>query len=129
MRPNVPLAMKVLILDNNLIWNQRLSKSVAALGNEPVVHAVLPEDIEGIGVAILNLSSTAEEILRRWVAQLRQAGVYTIGHAGHKEKHQLEIGNEVGCDAVLSNSSVTFKLEAALEEAKRQILTKKSNQI
>jgi hypothetical protein len=78
------------------------------------VVSAIPEG--SADVAILNLSSPAFSDL---VAALKSAGVYTIGHAGHKEKDLLQLGREAGCDAVATNSELTFKLEKLLAAAEK----------
>ena len=108
--------MKVWIFEDNLMWSSRLVQSLQALGHESSIQKQIPLDGTA-DVAILNLASKSFGGL---VPLLRAAGVYTICHAGHKEKDLLQLGREAGCDAVASNSELTFKIETLLEQAARR---------
>jgi hypothetical protein len=108
--------MKVWIFEDNLMWSSRLVQSLKSLGHEPSIQKEIPSE-GSAEVAILNLASKSFAEL---VPLLRAAGVYTIGHAGHKEKDLLQLGREAGCDAVASNSELTFKIETLLEQAARR---------
>lgn len=104
--------MRVLILEDNLMWGARLAQTVRGLGHEAVLLDKPLADWEG-DVAIVNLGSDrlrADEL----VPALHAAGVYVIGHAGHKERPLLQFGRESGCDQVVSNSTLTFKLDELL---------------
>ena len=103
--------MTILIYDRNLMWAARLVQSAKSLGHEPVMlsdHTVQAGDM-----AVVNLSDDAA-VLRDLVAALRAQGTYVIGHAGHKEKPLLALGNEFGCDRVASNSEITHRFGALL---------------
>jgi len=102
--------MKVWIFEDNLMWSARLAQSVKALGHEPSVVTAVPDG--AADAAIVNLSSPAFVAL---VPSLREHGVYTIGHAGHKEKDLLKLGAEAGCDKVATNSELTYKIGDLLE--------------
>ena len=103
--------MKVLVFEDNLMWSARLIQTLKSLGHEAVVLSELSGD-QVADVAILNLSSPSFAAL---VPPLRQAGIYTICHAGHKEKDLLQLGREAGCDAVATNSELTYKIEGLLQ--------------
>jgi hypothetical protein len=107
------LNMRVLIFEDNLIWSERLRKSATGLGHEAVVISRLKAELPDGDVAILNLGS---ETLwsAELVAGLKAKNVHLIGHAGHKEKQKLEAGREEGVDQVVSNSTLTFKLDEVL---------------
>lgn len=107
--------MKVWVFEDNLMWSSRLAQSLRALGHEPVVTTSIPEG--SAEAAIVNLGSPG---LKELVPALRERGVYTIGHAGHKEKELLQLGREAGCDAVATNSELTFKIEGLLEAVNRK---------
>lgn len=65
-------------------------------------------------VAIVNLGETAykpEEL----VPKLRAQGIRVLAHAGHKEKELHELGRQIGCDRLATNSELTHKLPALLE--------------
>lgn len=103
--------MTILILDDNLMWTEKLRRSVIALGHTPLVATSLPE--QRADIAILNLGRphlSSPEILKA----LRERGTYTVGHAGHKEKDLLLEGTANGVDRVVSNSTLAFKLEDIL---------------
>ena len=102
--------MRVLVLEDNLMWSARLNNSLTKLG-----HQITPDDPE---VAIVNLG--ADEI-REQVPALRARGIITLGHAGHKEKDLHELGKEVGCDILATNGELTYKIEALLQRAKSMI--------
>jgi hypothetical protein len=103
-----------LIFEENLIWSERLRKSLVGLGHEAIVISRLGAEIPTGDVAILNFGSILwSEAL---VARLRESGVKTIGHAGHKEKEKLELGRIAGIDTVVTNSTLTYKLETILQD-------------
>ncbi|HVL39245.1 MAG TPA: hypothetical protein VM328_07625 [Fimbriimonadaceae bacterium] len=110
--------MKVLILDDNLLWTSRLTRSMRGLGHEAEVLASTPDDSRGAQAAIVDLSSTKlppEEVVPR----LKALGLHVIGHAGHKEKQLHELGRDAGCDQLVTNSELTFKLEEILSKVAR----------
>jgi hypothetical protein len=102
--------MKVWVFEDNLMWSARLTQTLKALGHEPIVVTAIPAN-ERADVAILNLGSPAFKDL---VPALQKLAVYTIGHAGHKERDLLKLGKEAGCDRIATNSELTFKLESLL---------------
>lgn len=108
--------MRVLVLEDNLMWSARLRQSLMGLGHEVVMLDRIPEELPQADVAILNLGSD-----KLWSAELVSAlkdqGAHVVGHAGHKEKQLLAAGREEGCDQVVSNSTLTFKLADVLDQA------------
>src|ERR1700733_6205702 len=102
--------MKVWIFEDNLMWSSRLVQTLKVLGHEATVLKAIP-DSESADVAILSLASPTFSEL---VPALKSKGVYTIGHAGHKEKDLLKLGREAGVDKVATNSELTFKIEGLL---------------
>jgi hypothetical protein len=112
--------MKVLVFEDNLFWSARLQKTLFALGHECEVLTALPEDDRGARAALVNLGSGAFDP-NELVPGLKALGLYVIGHAGHKEVSLRKLGKEAGCDRIASNSEMTFKLAALLEEAEARI--------
>lgn len=100
--------MRILIIERNLLWSTRLANAAKALGHAPLVVEYLPETIQA-DVAIVNLSDPQVP-----ASELQAAGVKVIAHAGHKETEKLQIGQEAGCDLVVTNSELTHKLGAVL---------------
>ena len=109
--------MTVLIFENNLMWSPRLVKSVEGLGHKAVVVDRIPDEFPEADIAILNLGYGPEDQMKELIALLRDRNVHVIGHAGHKEKEKLEVGKEMGCDRLATNSEITFKLDRLLNEA------------
>lgn len=105
--------MKIGVFEDNLMWSPRLVKSISTLGHEAIVMEKEPADLPEMQVGIVNLGSQAFET-RELVAKLKAAGIHVVGHAGHKETPLLEFGRNMGCDQVVSNSSLTFHLEKIL---------------
>jgi len=105
--------MKVWIFEDNLMWSSRLVKSVQAFGHDAVLLQSIP-DGEPADAAILNLSSSGFSEL---VPLLNAKGVFTIGHAGHKEKEILQLGRDAGVDRIATNSELTYKIEFILNES------------
>lgn len=101
--------MRVLLLEDNLLWSVRLANGIRALGHEASGDASAgPFDL-----AIVNLSSPAccdEGIL----GALKSEGTVIVGHAGHKEAPILRRGVEVGCDHTVSNGTLSHKLADVL---------------
>lgn len=105
--------MRVLIFEENLMWSSRLALSIQRLGYQSTVIDHM--DVEGEGdVAIINLGSAklAPSIL---VPRLKARDIPTIAHAGHKEKELHALGRDLGCDALVTNSELTYKLPEILE--------------
>jgi hypothetical protein len=116
MARSVPLleaSLKVWVFEDNLIWSERLLRTLRSLGHEATALVAIPDGGEKADTALINLSSRAvrPETL---APSLKSMGVRTIGFAGHKEKEVLAAGRAIGCDVVATNSEVTFKLESLL---------------
>ncbi len=101
--------MRVLLLESNLFWSQRLRMGVHHLGAEPLLNQ---PDAEA-DVAIVNLA----EVDPSTISALKGRGCFVIGHAGHKEKELIERGKAAGCDRIVTNGALTHKLEQILQEA------------
>jgi hypothetical protein len=108
--------VRVLIFEDNLMWSQRLAQSVKGLGHGALVLHRMPGELPPGDAAIVNLGSPRFD-LGVLVTLLKDHGVFVVGHAGHKEKPLLQLGNEHGCDLVVSNSVITFKLDQVLAQA------------
>ncbi len=104
--------MKVWIFESNLIWSSRFVNTVRGSGHEAVVTATVPDDTAD--VAIVNLGDANVGAI---VAELTERGIYTIAHAGHKEKELIELGKQIKVNRVATNSEITNKLPKMLEEA------------
>jgi len=101
--------MTVLVLEDNLMWSERLRKSLEALGH---VATVVPRPLDvtpPCDVAIVNLGSRAFPA-EEWIARLRLSGVTVVAHAGHKESALLDVGRDCGADLVVTNSELTHRL-------------------
>jgi len=106
--------MRVLIYEDNLMWSSRLVKSVSSLGHEAILRTKVDAEDSG-DVAIVNLGSMTlkpEEL----VPILRERGIKVVAHAGHKEKELHELGRDLECDRLVTNSELTFKLAQILTE-------------
>jgi hypothetical protein len=64
--------------------------------------------------AIVNLGDPKVESI---VLGLTNLGIYTIAHAGHKEKELIELGKQIKVNRVATNSEITNKLPQMLAEA------------
>ncbi len=106
--------MKVLIFEDNLMWGPRLARSARAFGHEAVVLAKLPAQIPEADVAIVNLGSQSLPAADL-VPRLKEAGIKVLAHAGHKEKDLLDLGRDLDCDRLATNSEITNKLEHILQ--------------
>jgi hypothetical protein len=104
--------MKFLVFEDNLMWSSRLVKTLSSDGHEVKVVTAVPEDVAGARAAIVNLGS---DKFRGFVPALKAQGIHVIGHAGHKEKELLELGREAGCDTLVTNSELTYKILAILQ--------------
>ena len=112
--PQTP-PMTVLIFEDNLMWAPRLVKSVSAFGHQSQVVSKVPLVIPAGDVAIVNLGSLSMPA-ETLVPQLKAAGLKIIAHAGHKEKDLHDLGKNLGCDRLATNSELTHKLEQILAE-------------
>lgn len=104
--------MKVLVYESNLLWSVRIANHVRALGHSATVMAK-PTPRQG-DIAIVNLGEGDASTL---VPSLKNLGVKTIGHAGHKEKDLFSLGRQSGCDVLATNSQLRNELPALLEKA------------
>lgn len=107
--------MRVAVYDTNLLWTERLKKTLTSLGHEPLIIRSRPESTPETDVAIVNLSLDSFGI-DELVPSLTKSGVYVIGHAGHKEQDAYKAGETAGCNIVVSNGSLTHRLDKILEE-------------
>jgi len=105
--------MKVLVFEDNLVWSSRLLQTLRHLGHEPTLMKCVDFEPSGAEVAIVNLGSQGLPALQI-VPKLKELGIHVIGHSGHKEKGLQANGAELGCDQVVSNSQLTFKLDQLL---------------
>lgn len=106
--------MQILIVETNLMWSSRLAKSVAACGHQSHVVATIPSETE-CQAAIVNLANfESAEDANQAVRALHELGCKVIGHAGHKEKPLLQVGEEAGCDVLVTNGELTWKIEKIL---------------
>lgn len=107
--------MRVLLLEDNLIWSGRLLKTLRSEGHETRLVSRLPEIVNETDLAIVNLSSPKLSPFDA-IGALRSEGIPVLGHAGHKEKELWRKGKEAGCVRIVSNSEITFKLPGILRE-------------
>ncbi|MEQ1823481.1 MAG: hypothetical protein ABL949_13305, partial [Fimbriimonadaceae bacterium] len=107
---------KILILESNLMWSARLAKSVSACAFEPVIATGIPTEHE-CSIAIINLANYKSlESAKEDVSKLKASGCTVIGHAGHKEKPLFQVGEEAGCDLLVTNGELTWKIEKILKK-------------
>lgn len=98
--------MTVWTFETNLMWSSRFRQSLKLLGHECVILREIPA--EGTAdAAIVNLGDGDPKAL---IAALRERGVPSIAHAGHKEKELHELGREAGATILATNSEITHKL-------------------
>ena len=107
--------MLVWIFESNLLWSSRFVNSIRAFGHESLVVSQIPEGTAD--AAIVNLSDPNIAAL---ATALKERGVYTIAHAGHKEKDLIELGKQIQVDRIATNGEITKKLESLLVEAQAQ---------
>jgi N-acetylglutamate synthase/N-acetylornithine aminotransferase len=107
--------MKIAIFEENLMWGPRLVQSVRGLGYEPLLIDRTTTDIPDADLAIINLGSPVfpPESL---VPALKAKSILIIAHAGHKEKQLHEIGKDLNCDYLATNSELTFKLPQIIQK-------------
>jgi hypothetical protein len=111
--------VRVLVFESNLLWSQRFRHALFMLGHSAEIHTSMPGEIPlDAGAAIVNLGD-AQFDLQMLIPQLRDMGIPTIGHAGHKEKPLHEFGKDIGCDVLATNSEMTHKLAQVLERAQQ----------
>jgi hypothetical protein len=117
-RQNV--GVKLLILEDNLMWAPRLANGAKQAGWEPLILDHLPSELPAADAAIVNLAS-AKIPAAEAIARLREAGVYSIAHAGHKEKPLLDVGRDSGADRVVSNGALSSRLAEILDASAQAI--------
>ncbi len=98
------------------MWSVRLRSGVVALGHEAIVIDSATEDFPSADIAIINLG--VDDFAQAEVVQrLKVAGCRVVAHAGHKERPLMMLGQDIGCDAVVSNSTLAHKLTDVLSPA------------
>lgn len=105
--------MVVAVYDENLMWSARLRLTLQAAGHTALLPK--PGALPTADVAIVNLGSKAFPA-DQLVPDLKGQGTKIIAHAGRKEKPLLTQGNELGCDLVVSNSTITNQLVKLLDQ-------------
>ena len=107
--------MKIAIFEENLMWGPRLVQSVRGLGYTPILLDRPGMEIPEADIAIINLGSPVfpPETL---VPGLKAKSIRIIAHAGHKEKQLHEIGKDLNCDYLATNSELTFKLPNIIQK-------------
>lgn len=108
--------MRILILEDNLLWSSRLAKTIVHLGHEPVVAERLPAPEGHFDVAIINLASPT---ITQDVNTLKSQHIRLIAHAGHKEKELHALGASLQIDVLATNSELTWKLDTLLDKLPR----------
>ena len=103
--------MKVLLLEDNLMWSVRVRKGLESLGHKVTV-ATEPSEAD---LAIVNLGARAFDPFAA-IATLKKGGTTVIGHVGHKEKDTWKRGEEAGCDKVVSNGTLANRLKAVIDD-------------
>ena len=111
-------AVRILVIENNLLWSSKLKSGLIALGHAPVISPALPSDAGGYELAIVNLSQPTPSP-KELIASLHSYGIKVIAHAGHKEKDLLQLGKEAGADVLVTNGELSAKLEAVVAKACR----------
>ena len=94
------------------MWSSRFANTVKGSGHEAVVTSTIPEGTAD--AAIVNLG---DPNVAQIASGLAERGIYTIAHAGHKEKELMELGKQIKVDRVATNSEITNKLPKMLDEA------------
>lgn len=97
------------------MWSSRFVLSVNGSGHEGVLATQVPEGTAD--AAIVNLSDPNVATI---VDELNKRGIYTIAHAGHKEKELLDLGKQIQVSRVATNSEITKKLPNLLDQVPAQ---------
>lgn len=108
--------MRVLVIDDQLLFISQISSKLAALGLE--VESTLPnnnglvEKAAESSLVLINLGFAGEKALEA-VRSLRRTlpDLPIVGYCGHEEKNMIEAGLEAGATTVVSNSQVTLNLK------------------
>jgi hypothetical protein len=97
------------------MWSSRFALTVNGSGHEGIVATHVPEGTAD--VAIVNLS---DPNVSKIVDELNERGIYTIAHAGHKEKELLELGKQIKVSRIATNGEITKRLPQLLSEVPAQ---------
>lgn len=106
--------MRVLLLEDNLMWSVRTRKGLEALGHEVTVLSRPQGQLPESDLVIVNLGATRFDAIEQ-VKALKQRGTRTIGHVGHKDKGQWKAGEQAGCEKVVSNGTLANRLQAVMD--------------
>lgn len=107
--------MRIVLYEDNLMWSVRTKNGLQAMGHEVTVLNKPTEDVAEVDLAIVNLGAKSFDAFEL-ASRLKQRGVRTLGHVGHKEKDLWQKGIEAGCTKVVSNGSLANRLVAVISE-------------
>jgi hypothetical protein len=101
--------MRILILEDNLLWSIKLAKALSVLGHVAKVDTN-PSNAEGsFDLAIVSLADP--RLCNALVVGILQGrGTRVMGHAGHKEKNLFRLGREIGIDHLVTNGMLSKRL-------------------
>ncbi len=106
--------MRVLLLEDNLMWSVRTKNGLQTLGHDVIVMA-REGGFPKVDLAIVNLGSTSFDPFDA-IPKLKEIGIRVIGHVGHKDKELWKRGEDAGCDKVVSNGTLAKKLKTVVSE-------------
>jgi hypothetical protein len=107
--------VKVVILENDLMWSVRLQKRMQSLGYDAQVIDRWTDEIPYTDIAVINMRSR-EFPLEKTVDLLKEKKVFILGHVGHKESDLILLGKNLNIDKIVTNSMMIHKLEEILKE-------------
>lgn len=99
--------MRVWVFERNLLWSAKFVKALTTLGHEATIESTVPE-----GEADLAIVNLGEPTVGETIDALKQRGIFTLAHAGHKEKDLIALGKEHQVDRIATNGEITHKFES-----------------
>ncbi|HLO97601.1 MAG TPA: hypothetical protein VK171_03305, partial [Fimbriimonas sp.] len=90
-------------------WSTKFVKALTTLGHEATIETKVPEGMADLAIVNLGEANIAETI-----TQLKALGVFTLAHAGHKEKDLIALGKEHQVDRIATNGEITHKFESII---------------
>ncbi len=116
-------AVKLLILENDLMWGPKLALGAQGCGWEAVLLSQMPDEWPEADAAVVNLASAAIPALGA-ISACRERGLYIIAHASHSDKESMVRGQEAGVDRLATNGQITRSLPEILSEAEAALRTR-----
>ncbi|RMA96027.1 hypothetical protein [Hydrogenothermus marinus] len=111
--------MKVLIIDENLMLNSKISSISKSAGYDTKIVAFFKENFEKFDeikpdILLINLESRSNDPFKI-IPGAKKRGIKVIGYCGHTRTDLANKAKEVGADFVATNGMIVSQLPQIIE--------------